>query len=188
VKRRPFTSRAQFPLSPTEFLLLAILQNTQLHSLYALREQLGLSPGAIVPALRGLMTRGLVKRESASTRGKKPFSITEAGRLVLQRDYDRALAEAEESDLDSAVRAATALKIVGSPLLGVFLDSAVRARKDKAQRLRAEAQRLGDGNLAPGGLYPWARALATSHQLEAEASAIEEIAARFTGTGGSARI
>ncbi len=94
---------------------------------YELMTAADLSPGATIPALRRLVTDGLVIQGKPGSRGRTDYRITAAGRRRLKDGWQELIEQGPSGDLDADLRVA---------LLALWFG---RDRKRAAEFLRQSA-------------------------------------------------
>jgi DNA-binding transcriptional ArsR family regulator len=159
-------------LNPTTLFVLAYLLLRQKRSFYELREETGLSPGIISPALAALESAGLVTF-GHGTRGRLNVQPTEQATVVLDGQWQKCLDP--DVELETALRAAW----VGSQMerrtsAGVgttasFVSAAAQRRTDELKQHRSPGGgwRLLVPELDPDD-YPSMRSLARLRRLQYE--------------------
>ena len=127
--------------SDLDLFVLALIESG-LSTPYELKTAADLSPGATIPALRRLVTDGLVVQGKPGSRGRTAHKITAKGRRRLKEGWRELIDQGPSGDLDADLRVALLALWVGRDrrLAAGFL------RQTAAQRLNlvGPAKDLGE--------------------------------------------
>jgi DNA-binding MarR family transcriptional regulator len=157
-------------LGAMEFFILALVGRIGLKSLYELRQQASLEPGAIISAMKMLENNGLVSRADPGKRRRRDLSLTAAGSALLERSWQACLRE--YPDADAVLRAAVVAWVMGSPAAAAFyLRDIGRSRREKVQRVKYEEEHLKSSQTGPLSSYGWMRISHEVHRRSAESDA-----------------
>src|SRR5581483_1473735 len=100
----PAAGDKTLPMSSFDIFLL-VMVDLGVSTPYDLRERAGLSPGATIPALRRLQSRGYIKAGQTGSRGRTQYSATPKGKSHLQEHRDEHLGRVPD-DVDGILRLA----------------------------------------------------------------------------------
>jgi DNA-binding MarR family transcriptional regulator len=162
-----------FP-SSQELFLMAMIRNGPAASVYDLREQGGINPGAIAHALKRLERRGAIERPPEGYRRKRPLRVTPAGIDILENQWKSLLAEPVE-DMYALTRLAGLTMLMGFRKMPARLVA-------QADRLERSADNPGSPQLDSEGsipnieFYRWMKQNARFHEVRAMAAALRDFA------------
>ncbi|HEV2132629.1 MAG TPA: PadR family transcriptional regulator [Terracidiphilus sp.] len=131
-------------------LFVLALVESGLSTPYDLKSAADISPGASIPALRRLVSEGLVIQAKPGSRGRTDHKITAQGRRRLKDGWRELIDDGPSGDLDADLRAALLALWVGQnrSMAADFL------RRSAAQRLSSADRH--DGLNEPDSLPPLA--------------------------------
>ncbi|MGO8760050.1 MAG: hypothetical protein ACLQG3_18195 [Terracidiphilus sp.] len=157
-------------LGAMEFFILALVGRVGLRSLYELRQQAGLEPGGIRSAMGTLETGKLISRTDPGKRRRRDLTLTSAGSALLEQSWQRCLRE--YPDADAVLRAAFVALGMGSPAAAAtYLNHMSQSRRERAQQMKYEEERLKRSNPGPLSSYAWMRISHEVHRRGAESEA-----------------
>jgi DNA-binding PadR family transcriptional regulator len=150
-----------------------------LDTAYDLNRFADLSVGATLPLLARLETAGLLRSKGGPRRSKQ-YSLTPAGRSLLQRSW-RNLLEDVPREFEAILRVAYVAAVMEPSLKSTrsFLSVAAELRRNFAEARQREAQSILRETAADFGRgHRWLRAYSDAIRLKAEAAALSSIAVR----------
>jgi DNA-binding PadR family transcriptional regulator len=159
-------------------LFLLTLVRHGINTPYDWQTRAGVSLGASLPAVRRLLSEGLVTEADKGSRGRREFAITRSGRGELQRTdayLQRALDEAD-GDLESTLRLACIAVSEGKPEQArkMLLQAAdEHAKRSRRARKRATLQ---PNNVSVAGLYSAALAHCDAIRQDATSKSLISLA------------
>ncbi len=175
------------PVSALEFFLVTLIEKAELRTVYELHRELGLSPGALRPALENLVKRGYLEKSEAGSRGRQEFVLTGKGEEILSVHWQGFLQQPPEGDADSVVRVAWALNVLNARASIDFLESAAAARERMARASSREAESFREKEDQLVAVYRWMRAVARAEQYRADAKCFTQLARRLERRGRGKR-
>lgn len=154
-------------LGPMGYFLLAVIEYAGLTSLYMLKEEAGLQPGGIRPAVTELERAGLISRAAPGKRRRRDLKLTDEGREVLRDSWKRCLDD--HVDAESIVRSAMVGWFMEGPgFAAIYLEFAGSSRKEKAEAMIRDAEHLKRSQTGPMSSYRWMRLETEAHRRRAE--------------------
>jgi DNA-binding MarR family transcriptional regulator len=157
-------------LGAMEFFILALVGRVGLRSLYELRSQAGLEPGAIRSAMKTLETGELISRTDPGKRRRRDLTLTPEGSALLERFWQDCLRE--YSDAEAVLRAAFVAWVMASPAAAaLYLNRIGRSRQEKMQQMRYEEEHSRRFQTGPLSSYAWMRISHEVHRRGAESEA-----------------
>lgn len=164
--KRPRTAKELTKLTPTEFLIVALISYGHATTLYALQKETSLSAGALVPALTNLKAKGLLQVEASGARNRQQFRVP-AGVLKKIEEKWKSSAQDHLADCDAVLKLCKAAEIFD---LSEAVEYARSAAELRALELRKYTHRKG--HLEAPELHPFSyrsyRDVARFYQLQAE--------------------
>jgi len=124
---RPRTSKDAGKIAPTELLILALVAHGHARTLYALQKETFLSAGALVPALRKLMDKGLLRSEEPGLRGRLEFQVPQSKAKEIEEKW-KATAKEHIGDCDAVLKLCKAAEIFDLPEAVDLASSALQLR------------------------------------------------------------
>lgn len=153
-----------------EFFILALVGRIGLKSLYELRQNAGLEPGAIRSAMKTLESLRLVSRTVPGKRRRRELALTADGSDVLERSWQQCLRD--YPDPEAVLRAAFVAWVMGSPAAAAaYLNHMGQSRRERAQQMKHEEEYLNRSKPEPLSGYAWMRASHEVHRRGAESEA-----------------
>lgn len=157
-------------LGAMEFFILALIGRSGLNSLYELRREAGLEPGAVRSAMKTIENNNLISRSDPGKRRRRDLALTAAGTAILERSWQSALRT--YPDADAVLRAAfVALVMDGPEATAAYLNHIGRSRREKAEQMKNEAEHLKNSQTGPLSSYVWMRVSLEAHRRGAESAA-----------------
>ena len=161
-------------LGAMEYFLLALIDRAGLSSLYSFQKHAGLQPGGTRPALQRLEQRNLIQRAESGRRQRRDFSLTPAGRDLLERTWKECLKDS--NDTEAVLRSICVAFLMGQPDEARFFAMSVHANRiDDAHKKELEAEHLNRTQNDPLSLYAWMRALTEARRRGAEGEAFSQL-------------
>ena len=173
------------PKPPTalETLLLAAARASGEVSPYSLRQQLDLSLGTTVPALRRLSKEGLVERVAKAQSRAQKYSLTPRGTKVLERWAERAFPDVLPADTEAVLRIVGLVCVIGGDAdrkrIPPFLKEAARLKERSAEEHELKAKQHFEIREREWNEYLWMSNLVNAQRLRGEAAALTEISESF---------
>jgi DNA-binding PadR family transcriptional regulator len=164
-----------------ELFLLALIDRG-IATPYAFQMAADLSPGATLPVVRRLLSRGLVRRGEPGARRRAAYQLTAKGRHHLAEAWRPLLESAPPPDIDASLRIAALALLSGAKhsRVSTFLQDAAKHRNLTSKRID-EAGQVELAKDAAGG-YRWMRARYTKARLACEADLLLQIAEELART------
>ncbi len=151
-----------------------------LDTAYDLNRFADLSVGATLPLMERLERSGLL-RSKGGPRGSKQYSLTVAGRSLLQRSWRKLLGEIPR-EFEAILRIAYVAAVMDATLGPTrrFLKAAAVERRGLSHQRHREAESIvkGPGMGSFGRGHRWLRAYSDSARLGTEAVVLRNLAAR----------
>lgn len=161
-------------LSVMEYFILALIGKLGLTSLYAFRQEAGLEPGGIRPALRRLERRGFISHAQPGRRMRRALALTPEGRVQLEHSWTRCLRE--RSDAETVLRVAFLAWVMDDPgHAAAYLHSTGDMEKVKAREAANQAEHLERRQKDALSGYAWMRTSLEAHRRNAESTAYSAI-------------
>ena len=142
---------------------------------YDLKVSASISPGASIPVLNRLESRGYVRKGEGGPRNRQEYAITAKGNTWLENSWRRLLQDAPSSDLDVVLRISGLALILGEPKRSVA-DYLVRA--SKAGKVEKESKPAPPTpGVAPVDVFLWMKQVAAAERSQSEAAILRKLAA-----------
>jgi DNA-binding MarR family transcriptional regulator len=162
-------------LSPTEFLILALISHGHAPTLYALQKETLLSAGALVPALAKLKASGLLHAEALGPRKRQQFRVP-AGSLRKMAERWKLSAQDHIADCDAVLKLCKAAEIFD---ISEAVEYARLAAELRASELRKYTNK--QGRIEAPGVNPFSyrsyKDVARFYQLQAEEQTLRAVEA-----------
>jgi len=168
MNRKP--ERANRDLGAMEYFILTLIGRLGLTSLYSFKEEAGLEPGSIRPALNRLEEKGLITRMEPGQRRRRNLALTSAGHGVLDSSWMSCVHD--HVDAESVMRSTFVAWSQGGPSVAAdYLRQIGESRRDKAEQKMNEATYLERSQTRPLSSYAWMRISQEAHRRKAESEA-----------------
>jgi DNA-binding MarR family transcriptional regulator len=153
---------------------MAMIRKGSAGSVYDLREQYGINPGAVAHALKRLEEKGAIERPPEGYRRKRPLQVTPAGIKILEDQWESLLLAPSVEDMNALTR------LAGLTMLMDFWKLPARLVA-KADRLEGLARNPGSPQVDSEGsisieFYRWMKQNARFHEIRAMAAALRDFA------------
>jgi len=170
-------------LSAMEYFILALVGRMELTSLYAFKEEAGLEPGGIRPALNRLEKGGLLTRTEPRERRRRDMALTPSGYEVLNGSWTKCVRHHAEAE--SVIRSAFVALVQGGPAAAAdYLLHVGESHRDSAEQKMNDVKYLERSKPSPLSSYAWMRASHEAHRRKADSEAFlsmsRSIRERFT--------
>ena len=155
---------------PMEFFILALIGRMEFRSLYALKQEVGLEPGAIRSALKHLIDGDLITRADEGKRRRRDMALTQDGVDVLANSWRDCLLM--EVEAEAVLRATFVAWMMDGPCAAArYLHQVAEVRQKMAERMNSESEHLERSQKGPASSYSWMRASLEAHRRRAETEA-----------------
>ena len=170
-------------LSAMEYFILALVGKLELNSLYAFKEEAGLEPGGIRPAMSRLEKCGFLTRTEPKERRRRDLALTLTGFEVLNSSWTNSTRL--HSDSESVIRSAFVAWLQGGPAAAAdYLHYVGESRRESAKQKMNDANYLERSKPSPLSSYAWMRASHEANRRKADSEAFlsmsRSIRERFT--------
>ncbi|HUN83889.1 MAG TPA: hypothetical protein VMU48_05885 [Terracidiphilus sp.] len=157
-----------------EFFILALIGRMGLASLYAFRQDAGLEPGGIGPAIRRLESLKLITRGEPARRRRRELALTPTGREFLEGRWTGCIRH--YGDGESVLRSAgVALIMEGPKRAADYLDEMGATRRSESTELKMRQEYLDRSQKDALSTLEWMRICTEAHRRDAESKAFLSI-------------